>query len=72
MPLQPQDSKGQDDGVLSISKGTLDMAASLLAIGIDPNKSTIFVQSHVTALPAYMLVPKLKFFFACRYHNTRI
>jgi len=41
---QPQQlSEGADD----LKRGTLDMIASLLAVGIDPKKSTIFVQSHV-------------------------
>ena len=29
--------------------GTLDIAAMLFATGLDPNRSTVFVQSHVTA-----------------------
>jgi tryptophanyl-tRNA synthetase len=31
-----------------LRKNTLDMAAALLACGIDPERSTLFVQSHVT------------------------
>src|SRR5713226_3972940 len=30
---------------------TLDLAAMLFAVGLDPDRSTIFVQSHVTAHP---------------------
>src|SRR2546422_6523686 len=30
---------------------TLDLAAMLFATGIDPDRSTVFVQSHVTAHP---------------------
>ena len=32
-----------------LRKGTLDIAAMLFATGIDPNRSVVFVQSHVTA-----------------------
>jgi tryptophanyl-tRNA synthetase len=33
----------------SVREATLDLAAMLLATGLDPNRSTIFVQSHVPA-----------------------
>ena len=32
-----------------LRQGTLDIAAMLFATGIDPNRSVVFVQSHVTA-----------------------
>jgi tryptophanyl-tRNA synthetase len=32
-----------------LSRRTLDLAAMLIATGIDPDRSTLFVQSHVTA-----------------------
>jgi tryptophanyl-tRNA synthetase len=32
-----------------LRKGTLDIASMLLATGLDPDRSTVFVQSHVTA-----------------------
>lgn len=34
-----------------LHRRTLDLAAMLLATGIDPERSTLFVQSHVTAHP---------------------
>jgi tryptophanyl-tRNA synthetase len=34
-----------------LRESTLDLAAMLFAIGLDPDRSTIFVQSHVTAHP---------------------
>ncbi|MDA8196284.1 MAG: tryptophan--tRNA ligase [Actinomycetota bacterium] len=34
-----------------LEKGTLDAFATLIACGIDPDKSTLFVQSHVSAHP---------------------
>lgn len=34
-----------------LQKGTLETFATLIACGIDPNKSTLFVQSHVAAHP---------------------
>ncbi|MDA8277260.1 MAG: tryptophan--tRNA ligase [Actinomycetota bacterium] len=34
-----------------LESGTLDTFATLIACGIDPNKSTLFVQSHVAAHP---------------------
>lgn len=34
-----------------LEKGTLETFATLIACGIDPNKSTLFVQSHVPAHP---------------------
>jgi tryptophanyl-tRNA synthetase len=33
----------------ALRKGTLDMFAMLLATGLDPDRSTVFAQSHVTA-----------------------
>jgi tryptophanyl-tRNA synthetase len=33
----------------ALREGTLDIAAMLFATGIDPDRSTVFVQSHVTA-----------------------
>jgi len=33
----------------ALRKGTLDMGAMLFAIGLDPDRSTVFAQSHVTA-----------------------
>src|SRR5919201_1678467 len=33
----------------ALREGTLDIAAMLFATGIDPNRSIVFVQSHVTA-----------------------
>jgi tryptophanyl-tRNA synthetase len=33
----------------ALREGTLDIAAMLFATGIDPERSTVFVQSHVTA-----------------------
>jgi tryptophanyl-tRNA synthetase len=33
----------------ALREGTLDIAALLFATGIDPDRSTVFVQSHVTA-----------------------
>jgi tryptophanyl-tRNA synthetase len=33
----------------ALREGTLDIAAMLFATGLDPNRSTVFVQSHVTA-----------------------
>jgi tryptophanyl-tRNA synthetase len=33
----------------ALREGTLDIAAMLFATGIDPHRSTVFVQSHVTA-----------------------
>src|SRR3954452_17857018 len=33
----------------ALRKGTLDIAAMLFATGLDPERSTVFVQSHVTA-----------------------
>jgi tryptophanyl-tRNA synthetase len=33
----------------ALREGTLDIAAMLFATGIDPQRSTVFVQSHVTA-----------------------
>ena len=38
----PQDPEG-------VREATLDLAAMLLATGLDPNRSTIFIQSHVPA-----------------------
>jgi tryptophanyl-tRNA synthetase len=38
----PQDPAG-------VREATLDLAAMLLATGLDPNRSTIFIQSHVAA-----------------------
>jgi tryptophanyl-tRNA synthetase len=38
----PQDPAG-------VREATLDLAAMLLATGLDPNRSTIFIQSHVPA-----------------------
>src|SRR2546427_6805228 len=32
-----------------LRRSTLDLAAMLFAVGLDPDRSTIFVQSHVTA-----------------------
>src|SRR5438093_4033132 len=32
-----------------LRESTLDLAAMLFAVGLDPDRSTIFVQSHVTA-----------------------
>src|SRR5213080_2565957 len=32
-----------------LGESTLDLAAMLFAVGLDPDRSTIFVQSHVTA-----------------------
>jgi tryptophanyl-tRNA synthetase len=34
-----------------LREATLDLAAMLFATGIDPNRSTVFVQSHVSAHP---------------------
>jgi tryptophanyl-tRNA synthetase len=34
-----------------LRRSTLDLAAMLFAVGLDPDRSTIFVQSHVTAHP---------------------
>src|SRR6266700_276910 len=34
-----------------LRRSTLDLAALLFANGLDPNRSTVFVQSHVTAHP---------------------
>ncbi len=34
-----------------LRRSTLDLAALLFAVGLDPNRSTIFCQSHVTAHP---------------------
>jgi tryptophanyl-tRNA synthetase len=34
-----------------LRESTLDLAAMLFAVGLDPDRSTIFVQSHVTAHP---------------------
>ena len=33
----------------ALREGTLDIAAMLFATGLDPERSTVFVQSHVTA-----------------------
>jgi tryptophanyl-tRNA synthetase len=33
----------------ALREGTLDIAAMLFATGLDPDRSTVFVQSHVTA-----------------------
>jgi tryptophanyl-tRNA synthetase len=41
IPHDPEELRG----------GTLDIAAMLFATGLDPNRSTVFVQSHVTAHP---------------------
>src|SRR2546421_2821347 len=38
-PFEPDD----------LRESTLDLAAMLFAVGLDPDRSTIFVQSHVTA-----------------------
>src|SRR6266550_4285231 len=38
-PFEPED----------LYESTLDLAAMLFAVGLDPDRSTIFVQSHVTA-----------------------
>jgi tryptophanyl-tRNA synthetase len=35
----------------SLRRSTLDLAAMLFATGLDPDRSTVFVQSHVTAHP---------------------
>ena len=35
----------------SLRVSTLDLAAMLFATGLDPERSTVFVQSHVTAHP---------------------
>src|SRR3982751_4579511 len=40
-PFEPQE----------LRESTLDLAAMLFAIGLDPDRSTIFAQSHVTAHP---------------------
>jgi tryptophanyl-tRNA synthetase len=40
-PFEPDD----------LRESTLDLAAVLFAVGLDPDRSTIFVQSHVTAHP---------------------
>src|SRR5256885_8487242 len=34
-----------------LRESTLDLAAMLFAVGLDPDRSTIFVQSHVAAHP---------------------
>ncbi|MDQ2984344.1 MAG: tryptophan--tRNA ligase [Actinomycetota bacterium] len=34
-----------------LRSSTLDLAAMLFAVGLDPDRSTVFVQSHVTAHP---------------------
>ena len=34
-----------------LREATLDLAALLFATGLDPDRSTVFVQSHVTAHP---------------------
>ena len=34
-----------------LRESSLDLAAMLFAVGLDPDRSTIFVQSHVTAHP---------------------
>src|SRR3954451_10049838 len=35
----------------NLRASTLDLAAMLFAVGLDPERSTVFVQSHVTAHP---------------------
>src|SRR5918912_873013 len=35
----------------ALREGTLDMAAMLFATGLDPDRSTVFAQSHVPAHP---------------------
>ena len=37
-----------------LQEATLDLAALLFATGLDPDRSTVFVQSHVTAHPAQL------------------
>src|SRR5438874_448510 len=34
-----------------LRESTLDLAAMMFAVGLDPDRSTVFVQSHVTAHP---------------------
>ncbi len=38
-----------DHDPTALQEGTLDIAAMLFATGIDPDRATVFVQSHVTA-----------------------
>ncbi|MBA3734876.1 MAG: tryptophan--tRNA ligase [Actinobacteria bacterium] len=38
-----------DHDPAALQEGTLDIAAMLFATGIDPDRATVFVQSHVTA-----------------------
>jgi len=45
--MQPGQLNAGDEGPVSVEKGTMDMVASFLAVGLDPAKSNIFVQSHV-------------------------
>lgn len=40
------------DKFRTIREDTLEMAVAILACGIDPKASTLFVQSHVSAVAA--------------------
>ena len=50
---------GEEDGIQRfLDQSVLDIATDYLAVGIDPNRSTLFIQSEVPA------IDELTFFFA--------